>query len=169
MKQIILTQSKFAIVDDEDYKLLNSYKWCAKLCDGKWYALRGTWINNKRGGIYMHRQIMQFPNKKQIDHKNGNGLDNRRENLRIANQTQNNANQSRKNKNLAGFKGVQYKKERNKYVASIGFHRAVLYLGIFDQAEEAARVYDKKAKELFGEFARLNFSAQEGKSRDENN
>lgn len=96
--------------------------------------------------------ILKAKKKEFSDHINGNGLDNRRHNLRIATNAQNNYNRRPKYQ----FKGVFFRPKNNKYVAQIMFKRKTFYLGIFELAEDAASVYNEKAKELFGKFAWLN-------------
>lgn len=92
-----------------------------------------------------------------LDHINGIRTDNRIENLRKCTFSQNNMNVKRRKNNRSGYKGVFFKKEKKRYVAQIRINKTAIHLGCFDTAEEAALVYDKKAKELFGEFAVLNF------------
>ena len=113
----------------------------------------------------MHRLVMsrilgrELERNEIIDHVNGNGLDNRRENLRISTNSQNLANRRKNCNNTSGFKGVQPK--RKKYSACVGFQGKKIRLGVYDTPEEAARAYDEKAKELFGEYANLNFPDDE--------
>jgi len=162
MKQIPLTQGKFAIVDDKDYDWLNQWKWHAAKHPpgGYYYARRQTSRKNKkRWLISMHRQIMNVLSGMQIDHINHNSLDNRRCNLRICNQSQNNQNRSKaKNEKSSQYKGVSQRSGKKKWRAHIQLNKEPLGIGSFDNEIEAARAYDNKAKELFGEFALLNFS-----------
>lgn len=151
MKQIPLTQGKFAIVDDEDFDFLNQWKWC---CRSDGYAVRGRMKSEYPGTICirMHRFILNVDNDKMVDHINGNRLDNRKSNLRACNQSENMNNGSMHKDSIVPFKGVS--KKRNKFRARI-FVRGVEYsLGSFDTPEEAHEAYCKKAKELCGEFAR---------------
>ena len=90
----------------------------------------------------------------QVDHKNRNGLDNRRDNLRLATHGQNLANS--KTHSESGFKGVE--KNKHRFYASISIDGKTKKLGGYDTPEEAARAYDEAALEQFGEFARINFS-----------
>jgi len=157
MKHIILSQGKYALVDDEDFEFLNQWKWCAHK-DGKiFYVIRGIRVGKKTKTILMHRVIMNpFPNQ-EVDHINGNGLDNQRLNLRICNHAENSRNSKGWNSTDAHpFKGVF--REGNKWRAIIKFQYKSIYLGRFDIKEDAALAYDKKARELFGEFAEPNFS-----------
>jgi hypothetical protein len=132
------------IVDDSDYEILSDYKWNLS---GGLYAVRFE----KGKQILMHRQIMDAPKGMVVDHINGNKLDNRRKNLRVCTNQQNICNM--KSKNNSGFKGVYFDRCSKKYTARVNKK----HLGTFKSAEEAARVYDKHAYEIYGEFAYLNF------------
>ncbi len=154
MKQIPLTQGKFALVNDEDFALVSQWKWSASLNDGRWYARRGPTADNPHK--YLHRFITQAPRGSLVDHISGDGLDNRRSNLRLCTQSQNLANMRLPRKNTSGFKGVSYQPERKKWAAKVTIARKQIALGRFETKEEAARVYNAKALELFGPFARLN-------------
>lgn len=156
MKQISLTQGKVAIVDDEDFDRLNAHKWYAHKNRGLYYAARHNVVGNKRGIIYMHREILGVLPGLEIDHKNGNGLDNRRVNLRICTHSDNQRNRGvHKGEKRSRFKGVSWDNRGKKWRARIGCPQQ--YLGYFDSEIEAARQYDEKAEQLFGKFARLNF------------
>ena len=78
MKEILLTQGKVALVDDEDFEKLNRYKWYAMQTKQNWYSVRNIRINNKQTLVCMHREIINAPINKQVDHINGNGLDNQK-------------------------------------------------------------------------------------------
>lgn len=104
----------------------------------------------------MHRLIMEAKQQQKVDHINGDGLDNRKENLRFATTSENAMNKcSTKNKS-SSYKGVSWYKRYKKWQAQIKFKGKSIYIGIFDTEIEAAKAYDNKAKELFGEFAKLN-------------
>ena len=105
----------------------------------------------------MHRLIINVPQEMQTDHINRNGLDNRRENLRICTQMQNNQNCKPHKNSSSIFKGVHWSKWTRKWMASIMQDYKNMYLGYYDSEIEAAKTYDRKAKELFGKFARTNF------------
>lgn len=156
MKIIPLTRSKVAIVDDEDYDWLAKHSWCAIRPNGIFYAMRGFHSNGKNVSVYMHRQIMNAKSGVQIDHINRNSLDNRKSNLRFADQTQNNANSGMNSRNTSGFKGVCWNKDRRKWVATISRNNKTVYLGLFKNPEDAASAYDAAAVSLRGHFARTN-------------
>lgn len=106
--------------------------------------------------MYMHRFITNCPFGMEIDHRDGNKLNNQKCNLRICTPTQNKRNIKKQSNNKAGYKGVSY--FGNKYIrATISINRKQIHLGFFPDLITAAKAYDKKAKELFGEFAYLNF------------
>lgn len=157
-KEIKLTKGQVAIVDDEDYIKINQYKWCVyKKYNGKYYAKRGIKVNKKSKSILMHRQILDYPDTEEIDHINGNGLDNRKENIRICNRSQNKGNVNKYSNNLSGYKGVCWCKVKKRWRVTIQYIGKQTYLGYFDDIIEAAKIYDKKARELFGKFAKTNF------------
>lgn len=136
-------------LDKEDEYLLEKYSWY----NDHGYARAS--VGNDRHE-YLHRVIMDFP-KGSVDHINGDSLDNRRCNLRVCSQSQNMANQGLSKANKTGFKGVFWRKERNKFVAYITIRRKRKHLGYFKEAIEAARAYDNAAKEAWGEYSILNF------------
>jgi len=149
MKSIKLNHGFETIVDDNDYEELSQSVWHI---DNKGYAR----TNNTR----MHRNIMKIEDSNiQVDHRNGDKLDNRRQNIRLCTSQQNAFNR-RKTNNKFGFKGVSEckKKKAKKWIARIGFNGERVFLGRYFSIEDAARAYDRKAKELFGEFSALNFT-----------
>jgi hypothetical protein len=153
MKEIKLSKGKTTIVDDEDYEYLNQFKWYYNTG----YAVRGKKIGGKGIKILMHRLIMGVTDSKvHIDHFNHNKLDNRKENLRIATQQQNQFNKKPKENSSSKYKGVTWCKSRKKWFSMIQINGKQKNLGGFDSEIEAAQAYNLKAKELFGEFAYLN-------------
>jgi len=158
MRQIELTQGKVAWVDNEDFEWLNQLKWYAHKHGNTFYAIRGILINGKYKVQRMHKFIMgDNLGKSDIDHKDGDGLNNQKVNLRICTHQENMMNR-RPNKNCSSiYKGVCWHKQTQKWVAKIWIDGKQIHLGYFIIEEDASRAYDKKSTELFGEFARLNF------------
>lgn len=147
---IPLTRGMVALVDDADSAaVLAASSWYASLCDGKWYARH--WAGGRAES--MHTFLMGVA---QVDHVNGDGLDNRRANLRPATSSQNSANRMRGSNNVSGFKGVGIYRN-GRWRACIGRERRQIHLGYFDTAQEAARAYDVAARDLYGEFGAFNF------------
>jgi hypothetical protein len=159
MKEIKLTKGYVAIIDDDDYESVSQWKWCASENHKKVYALH--YFNNSETGkkemISMHRFIMGVPgNGLIVDHKNHDTLDNRKENLRICNRHENAWNQKIEKSKYKGVSFCYWNKVK-PFSAHIAINSKLMHLGYFETQEEAARAYDKKAIELFGEFACLNF------------
>jgi hypothetical protein len=150
---IPLTQGKFAIVDAEDYDRLSKYKWCAAKDGETFYAQRGS----NGTTILMHREIMHAPKGMICDHIDHNGLYNRKSNLRLCTNAQNQYNKRPKKDCASRYKGVILRRDCKRWRAQIGYNRKRIHLGDFDDQMEAAMAYDDKAVELFGEFAWLNF------------
>lgn len=148
-----MTQNLFAKVDDDDYDYLNQWKWFAQKDKYTHYARRMlSSKNKKRQTISMHSLLV---NANRIDHKDGDGLNNQKENLRPATRSQNATNfKSRKKK----LKGIFWIEKTKKWRAIIGFNKTTIHLGYFENELDAAKAYDIKAKELFGEFAKTNFN-----------
>lgn len=143
MKELKLTNShKVALVDDEDYPILSRLT-CSLGTDG--YA--------RCGRFRLHQLICGFPRKK-IDHADRNRLNLQKDNLRLADDSQNAAN-SHERIGLAGFRGVT--KMRKRWMAQITIREEHQYLGTFDTSQDAAIAYDKAARLGFGEFAYQNF------------
>jgi hypothetical protein len=151
MKIIKLTQDKETIVDDEDYEHLNQWKWHYH---SRNYAKRT--VKKTKSKIYLHRLIMKAEINQKIDHINGNGLDNRKENLRIVNQSQNGQNRDKQINNTSGYKGVTWHKQCNKWLAQINHKGKHYSLGLFETKEAAAKAYNEAALTYFGEYARIN-------------
>ena len=156
MKYIILTQGKFTAVDDADFDWLNQYKWHAHKDLGGYYAKRTIHKNRKYHKIRMHRVIMNCPEDKQIDHINHNTLDNRKCNLRICTFPENQRNRLPRLNCSSQYKGVCWHKQNKKWVSRIKLDQKNYSLGSYDSEIEAARAYNTKATELFGNFAVLN-------------
>jgi hypothetical protein len=155
MKEIPLTQGKVALVDDADYEWLGKMKWYA-FRNGKgriYYAAR-----KKLGRVvFMHRDIMGVAGKIEIDHRDSNGLNNQRHNLRVCTHSENMKNIKKYKPSTSGYKGVNFDKKVGRFRARIRVNLKLISLGYFDDPAEAARVYDKAARQYFGEFANTNF------------
>lgn len=157
-KELILSQDKVALVDDKDHEWASQWKWSAMVLGKRVYAVRaGKILSGGRITIYLHREILKAPIGVDVDHINGDGLDNRRSNLRLATRSENMGNRPMQANNSSGFKGVTWNKKLNKWQAQIKGRGRSITLGCFDNLEEAALIYDEAARKYFGEFARLNF------------
>jgi hypothetical protein len=150
MKLISLTQGLFAKISDEDFEIISKYKWKAHKSRGITYAYSG----DSRIFGSMHNFILS--GAAEVDHKNRDGLDNQRENIRPCTHKQNMYNQGPKKSNSTGFKGVS-QDSKGKFISMIRTDSGRLYLGYYNTAIEAAVAYDKAAKQHHGDFAHLNF------------
>jgi hypothetical protein len=152
MREIPLTHGAVAIVDDEDYLLVSRYRWV--------YVKRPSSTTGYAFSLDIYREMGKFlvdrPAGMEIDHVNGNGLDNRRSNLRICTSTENRRNRRKpRAPGASRFKGVRPRNEKWRAEIKInGEHRC---LGTYASEEDAAKAYDAAARELHGEFACLNF------------
>lgn len=156
MKEVRLTKGKVAFVDDADYPLVSSLKWHAEWAETSqtWYALHN--LPKKKGALHkrisMHRFLAATPELPQVDHKDGNGLDNRRENLRPCSRSQNQANRRKQVNNTSGHPGVHWHKAGQKWQAFVTHNGVRKHLGLFAQKKDAIAARDATAKELFGKF-----------------
>lgn len=156
---IPLSKGFYSIVEENDYYHLIKYKWHIQT------TKNGDSFYAKNSSIgMMHRYLLGVNDKSlMVDHINGNTLDNRRVNLRICTRSQNGMNQRpqrRKKDKMCLYKGVTQTGSKKKFQARLVLNKKHIYLGTFKTEEEAARAYDTKAKELFGEFANLNFKTK---------
>lgn len=164
MKQIPLTQGKFALVDDEDYDFLMQWKWHYRPeTSSSGYAARSHNFYNEKGKrtakqIWMHRVINKTMDNFDTDHCNGNGLDNQKSNLRTANRAQNIANRCKikSDKATSKYKCVSYMKKTNRWRCNIKAGKKTIFSSFFDTEIEAALSYNKEAIKLYGDFAKLN-------------
>lgn len=150
---IPLTQGEFAIVDAEDYPRQAKYKWHCRRSKNSCYAFRRK--GNKM--VSMHREILDAPEDFLVDHIDGDGLHNRKSNLRLCTYAQNAFNRRPNRKSKSKYKGLSFRKYNKQWEVQIIFNGKSNYLGRFDDEIEAALAYDRKAEQLFGEFAYLNF------------
>lgn len=163
-RRIPLTQGRFAIVDPQRFDELNRHKWYAMCNQNGYYARRAVTIyrdgKRKQKCVMMHSVILSAPKGMVIDHINNNPLDNRIANLRVVTPQQNAWNR-RKHRGIctSKYKGVSRADREGKWRAVIMLDGRKISLGNFDDEIQAARAYDKKAKELFGKHAKTNFPA----------
>ena len=157
VKEIQLTQGKVALVDDADYEWLNQWKWYAKKERGTFYAVRGINKGGDRRSIRMHRLILGLTDPKDFgDHKDMDGLNNQRNNLRKCSHAQNQRNRNGHRNSASKFKGVTFRTKDNMWYAQIKYNKKLTHLGGFKTEIEAAQKYNEAATKYHGEFARLN-------------
>lgn len=151
MKKIPLTQGYSAIVDDDDFAVVNQFKWC--FANG--YAKR----KSNKSIILLHRFLLGLlpGDGIKVDHKNSDGLDNRRVNIRPCSESQNQMNRIVSTRSKSGLKGVMWKRDKKKWYAQIRVNGKYHFLGYFDDKRLAGDSYNKAALKYFGEFARLNY------------
>ncbi len=151
MKLIPLTQGYSAIVDDEDFERLSAFKWCYS----EGYAVRNA--GEKEGFIRMHWSVIGRPPAGfETDHRNNDGLDNQRHNLRHVTHQHNLMNKGPQSNNTSGYKGVYWHKAAGKWCAEIKAYGKRVRLGTFHVIEDAAIAYNEASKRLHGEFAKAN-------------
>jgi hypothetical protein len=152
MRKITCTDGSIALVDDDDYNKIKAYRW-----------IRAEWTNGyvicyiKRKIVYLHRLVMNAGPKQGVDHRSRNKLDNQKGNLRFATRSQNACNSKLRCDSTSGYKGVSFMKSSSKWLAYACINNKQVNIGLFKTPKEAAIEYDKKALELYGEFARTNF------------
>lgn len=152
---IRLTQGKFAVVDEEDFDRVNKYKWTVIHARNAWYAIRT--VHEGKGHRTERMSVFILGNKGLVvDHRDGNGLHNYKSNLRICTNGQNVKNRAKTINTKSLFKGVWITKG-GKFQSEVRCDNVRYYVGTFNSEIECARAYDMKAKELHGEFSRLNF------------
>ena len=159
MKEILLTQGKTTIVDDEDYGKLVKYKWYAGKGWNTFYAKRCICINGKTVVIRMHREILGLirGDGKLTDHQNQNGLDNRKINLRISTKSLNGYNCKMQVTNKSGYRGVSWHNRDKRWHAQIKINGIQMGCGNFSDLIKAAMAFDHAAIKYRGENAILNF------------
>jgi len=177
-RSISLTKGKAVLIDDVDSDLESS-KWFTASRKGqglntRYYASKMEVHEEKRCMVLMHRVIMsrilgrELTKDEQVDHVDHDGLNNRRGNLRVATNQQNQQNQRISlRKKSSRFKGVSWAEHANKWRAMIWSDRKPKHLGYFETEELAAQEYDKAAKEMYGEHSCLNFPSKKGGVKNE--
>ena len=148
------------LIDAQDYYLLEKYAWCLWTTKrhNTFYVRR---FLTRRNDERLHRRIMNAQPGQIVDHINGNGLDNRRCNLRITNSHGNNCNSAKRKNSTSKYKGVSWSSREKKWKAQIQENKRKRPLGTYVSEEQAARVYDKAALQLHGEFAKINFNKED--------
>ncbi len=156
-KLIPLNKGKSVVVDDADFDKFSQWHWFFQANrNGNGYAVRKTTRNAKSVWLKMHREIIEAPSGMQVDHIDGNGLNNQRSNLRLCTATDNARNSRSRRGSSSEFKGVSWSKSGKAWQAYIAADKQTIYLGLFEDEGFAARVHDSAARKLHGEFARLN-------------
>lgn len=150
-----LTQGKEALIDAADAQSVGEFNWFAVKSRKTFYAARQTRISSGKQRMQsLHSFILGAKDGSVIDHRNGDGLDNRRDNIRVSSRAQNAWNQGLSRNNTSGFKGVDLHSQSLRWQARIRWHGKHHFLGFFDSPEEAHNAYCKAAERLHGEFAR---------------
>lgn len=164
MKLIKLTQNKVSLVDDEDYNFLMGFKWYAyKHCNTYYARTNIQCLSGKRATIYMHmlvldRMLGYEEGVSVSDHKDRNGINNQSYNLRRVSRNLNSHNKKISGKSK--YRGVSWHKRSNKWQSRIGTDGVEIYLGMFDNEQDAAHVFDEAAREIYGDNAVLNFKKE---------
>lgn len=151
IRLIPLSRGMSAIVDAADFDQLSQWKWYAQKCGSKYYAAR-----HERGTarvLLMHRELLAPPELMEIDHEDGDGLNNCRSNIRLATHRENNLNKGPTRRSTSGIKGVSFDKATGKWRATIRTLGHSIYLGIFISKDDAGNAYRNAANRLHGQFA----------------
>lgn len=148
-----LTQGKSAEIDIDDFDWLSASKWYLTAYG---YAARSAVVDGKRGVIYMHRLILNAPKGTDVDHIDGNRVNNSRRNLRLCTRLENLQNSKKRDGTASRHKGVDWLSANHKWRARIRHHGKTITLGCFATEGEAALAYNEAAINLFGPFAKLN-------------
>lgn len=152
---IPLTKGYEALIDAADASLVEGWNWCADVNRRTVYALRTDFSEGRKRTLRLHRVIAGAPEGVFVDHIDGNGLNNRRANLRLVNAVQNARNQALRANNTSGYKGVSWDKRSRKWTAKIKSNFSLKNLGYFETPEAAHAAYCKASAELHGPFGRV--------------
>jgi hypothetical protein len=158
MKEIPLTKGKVALVDDDVFEFLNQWKWFYSKGpeDRTGYAIRFDKNGKHNKSISMHRVIMNTPPNLEVDHRDRDGCNNQRLNMRNCSHFQNVRNRSIQKDNSSGYKGVSWDKKCKKWRVQIRIDGRKVWLGLFSSIQDASRIYDQAAIRFHGEFANIN-------------
>ncbi len=171
MKSIQLSQNKIATVDDADWNVVAGFRWYAVRRCHRFYAVASVAMTKRK--ILMHRLLTNPPRDKDVHHIDGNGLNNTRANLKVICRRDHISTYSTHKNNKVGYKGVIFRPpQRGRsafFIAHVMRNRKAVFTRFFRTAEEAARAYDAKMRELFGPLAYQNFPSDAGKVRDTTN
>lgn len=161
MKEIQLASGRRATVDDDDFTQLAAHRWhvwVRRRPNQLEHCYAATVVNGK--AISMHRLLLGAPHNYEVDHRDGNGLNNQRSNLRLCSRQENTRNQRLSLRSKSGFKGVTMQRKRAAYAkpwnAYIEVNKRTIHLGYFSEPQAAAAAYDEAALRHFGEFAKTN-------------
>lgn len=159
MRKILVNSAlhgvKEILLDDDVYEELKNFTWCVQKQGNKFYAMRK---HNRTKTIIMHRSIMNVIDRNvYVDHIDGNGLNNQRNNLRLSTHSENLCNRPSVKNSKSIYKGVAWVSSHKKWRASIQANKVQKVLGYFNNEIEAAKAYDAVVKSYHGEFASLNF------------
>jgi hypothetical protein len=168
-REIPLSKGLVALVDEDDYERASTYKWHAIKRGRLHHAMRSVKRGGVRSTVYLHRWLMDAPTGIEVDHRNGDGLDNRRENLRLATHAKNAVNHRRRGSSKSSaFHGVCWHtwSQRWRVVICAGPKTSrgtakQIYVGVFRDETDAARAYDRAALIHHGEFAVTNFPRED--------
>lgn len=159
---ITLTQGQTTLVDAADWDAVKDLRWYASRVRTLFYPQ--AHVSGRKSPVRMHQFIFPATHPLMIDHVNGDGTDNRRRNLRVVTHTQNQQNM-RPQRGTSSYKGVCWNSYSGKWQAYINASKRTQYLGRFTDEREAARAYDRAARALFGDHARLNFPEEGSDAR----
>lgn len=155
MREIPLTKGKVALVSDEDYERVAAFKWTATWSGRHWYAYRQFLSDGKMITIKMHRFVTGAHEHEVVDHRDRDGLNNQRPNLRKCSQSENLGNSSAHRDKAGNLpKGVSFDRARGKFAAAVTKNGKRHHLGRFATVEQASLAYQAKHQELYGQFSR---------------
>lgn len=155
MPQIELSNGQAALVDADDYERVKNFTWTISPIGNTRYLMNRKMVKGKSTCIFIHRMLLSAEPHQLVDHINGDGLDNRRCNLRIANKAQNSMNSKKRSDNTSGFRGVAFVPKANRYQAKLHFEGRRITSRFCKTAIEAAEAYKSLAIKHYGDFVRL--------------